>query len=208
MTWKVIGTKGCGSVLVEAAFTLAGVPYEREEIVYDAPGPDQDRLLALNPLGQVPTLVAPDGGVMTESAEVVLHLDELVPSAGLLPKPGTPERREALRWLIFIVASIYPTFTFGDQPEKFVGDAGKRLRESSDARRQAMWRQVEGAASATGPWFLGTQRSMIDVYISVMSYWRPRRAWFAAECPKLSAIALAIDADPRLQPLWTENLAG
>ena len=205
MTWKVIGTKGCGSVLVEAAFTLAGVPYEREEIVYDKPGPDQDRLLALNPLGQVPTLVAPDGGVMTESAAVVLHLDELVPAARLLPPPGTRERRDALRWLVFLVASIYPTFAFGDQPEKFVGDAGPRLRDASLARREGMWRQVESAAALDGPWFLGAQRSMIDVYICAMSRWRPRRAWFATHCPKLHAIARAVDEDPRLAPLWAAN---
>ena len=207
MSWKLIATKGCGSVLAEAAFTLAGIPYEREEIAYDVEGPDRDRLLALNPLGQVPTLVAPDGGVLTESAAIVLHLDELAPSARLLPAVETRERRDALRWLVYFVAAIYPTFTFGDQPEKFVGDAGPQLRDSSNARREASWRQVEAFATSTGgPWFLGSSRSMLDVYISVMSHWRPRRAWFKANCPTLYAIATAIDVDPVLAPVLAREM--
>src|SRR5690349_20331026 len=98
--WLVIGTRGCGSVLVESALTLADIPYTHEEVDYATPSPARDRLLALNPLGQVPTLITPDGAVMTESAAVVLHLDELAPEAKLLPRPGDPLRRDALRWLV------------------------------------------------------------------------------------------------------------
>lgn len=202
-TWRVIGTKGCGSVLAEAALVLAGIPYEREEIDYSVAGPARDRLLALNPLGQVPTLVAPDGGILTESAAIVLHVDELAPAARLLPPPGDARRRDALRWLVFFVAAIYPTFTYGDDPAKWVGDAGPRLRESTHAHRQELWKQVEGAARR--PWFLGEQRSILDVYVAVMTRWRPGRPWFAGATPKLAAIAAAVDADPALAPLFAAN---
>ncbi|MDX2087474.1 MAG: glutathione S-transferase family protein [Kofleriaceae bacterium] len=201
--WRVIGSRGCGSVLVEAALTLANIPFTREEVDYATPSPERDRLLALNPLGQVPTLLAPDGAVMTESAAVILHLDELAPEAKLLPRPGDPARREALRWLVFLVAAVYPTFTYGDEPEKWVGDAGPRLRESTFAHRKKLWLQLEGAAKA--PWFLGETRSMLDVYVSVMTRWRPNRPWFAKEAPKLSAIAQAVDAEPRLAKLFAAN---
>lgn len=201
--WHVIGCKGCGSVFAEAALTLAKVPYDREEVDYSTPGPARDRLLAKNPLGQVPTLIAPDGGVMTESAAFVLHLDELHPEAKLLPARGTPERRDALRWLVFFVAAVYPTFTYGDDTSKWVGDAGDRLRDSTNAHREKLWAQIEGAAK--GPWFLGKTRSMLDVYISVMTRWRPQRPWFEKATPKLAAIARAIDDDPQLAPLWKAN---
>lgn len=201
--WHVIGSKGCGSVLVEAALTLAKVPYDREEVDYSTPGPARDRLLAKNPLGQVPTLVAPDGGVMTESAAIVLHLDELVPSAKLLPASGTPERRDALRWLVFLVAAVYPTWTYGDETSKWVGDAGDRLRASTDEHRKKLWTQIEGAAKA--PWFLGATRSMLDVYICAMTRWRPQRPWFEKQTPKLFAIARALDDDPTLASLWKAN---
>jgi GST-like protein len=201
--WRVIGCRGCGSVIAEAALMLAGIAYDREEVDYTQPGPALDALRALNPLGQVPTLVMPDGAVMTETAAIVLHVDELVPAAGLLPAPRDPLRREALRWLIFLVGAVYPTFTYGDEPEKWVGEAGPALRDATHAHRQVLWQQVEGAAR--GPWFLGARFSMLDVYIAAMTRWRPRRAWFAANCPKLFAIATALDADPRLLALWAAN---
>jgi GST-like protein len=201
--WKVIATKGCGSTLVEAALVLADIAYEREEVDYENPGPGRDRLRAINPLGQVPAVVMPDGLVMTESAAIVLHVDELVPAAGLLPRPGDPLRREALRWLIFLVAAVYPTWTYGDDTAKWVGDAGDRLRESTEAHRQRLWRQIE--ASVRGPWFLGPRFSILDVYVAVMTQWRPRRAWFGEHCPKLAAIAAAADREPRLRALWSAS---
>ena len=196
---KVIGTKGCGSVVAEAALILCGVDYTREEIDYEHPTPE---FLKLNPLGQVPTIVMPDGSIMTETAAFVLWLDGMHPKK-LLPPVDDPQRAQALRWLVYFVAAIYPTFTYGDQPTKFVGDAGDRLRTSSDARREQCWKQVEAAAQA--PWFLGERFSILDVYLCIMTQWRPPRGWFAQHAQKLFAIAQAVDADPRLRPLWAAN---
>jgi GST-like protein len=201
--WHVIGTRGCGSAIVEAVLVLAGIAYEREEVDYGQPGPGRDRLRAHNPLGQVPTVILPDGTVMTESAAIALHLDELVPTAGLLPAVGDPLRAVALRHLVFLVAAVYPTFTYGDDPARWVGDAGPRLGEAALAHRQALWQQLE--AAARGPWLLGARRSLLDVYVAVMTRWTPGRAWFAGACPKLAAIAAALDDEPRLRALWDAN---
>jgi GST-like protein len=84
-------------------------------------------------------------------------------------------------------------------------DAAPRLREATNAHREKLWRQVDGIAGA--PWFLGPRFSMLDVYVTVMTRWRPRRAWFAANCPRLTAIATALDGDPRLRALWAANFS-
>ena len=52
--WRVLGCRGCGSAIVEAALVLAKIPYEREEADY-ATKEGHDRLVQLNPLAQVPT---------------------------------------------------------------------------------------------------------------------------------------------------------
>lgn len=198
--WRVLACKGCGSAIVEAALALAGLPYEREEI--DANDAAQvAALTALNPLVQVPTVVAPDGLVLTESAALIQIVDELVPGAGLLPAVGDPLRREALRWLAFLIAAVYPTFTYGDVPAKW--GCGAELRASTDAHREALWRYLETVAR--GPWFLGAQFSALDLYVAVMAEWRPRHAWFAQHAPKLAAIACAVGRDPRLAGVWQVN---
>jgi GST-like protein len=57
---------GWGSVLAEAGFALAEIPYRREEVDLQAGGPARDRLFAANPLGQLPTVLMPDGTVLSK----------------------------------------------------------------------------------------------------------------------------------------------
>ena len=202
---RLIGNPGCGSAIVEAALALSGLPYETEMLDIWQPGPERDRLFQLNPLGQVPVLILPDGSIMTESAAMVLHVIDQAPDAGLAPAPGDPDRPAFLRWLVFLVASIYPTFTYGDDPSRYVNEQAARdeLRAVTDAECQRYWRQIE--TSIAGPWMLGDRRSALDLYVWVMSHWRPRREWFRSYCPHLSAISDAVAADPRLAAVKAAN---
>lgn len=202
----LITTKGCGSAIVEAAFELSGLPYEIEELDYDTPGPERDKLRSINPLGQVPTLLMPGGSLMTESAAMILHIAELRPQSGLAPAPDDPSRPAFLRWLIFLVAAVYPTFTYGDDTSRWVDgeEAGARLKATTNQRREDMWRYVESQIRPD-PWMLGKRFSALDIYISAMSHWRPRRPWFAEHCPKLMAIAQRVDAMPEIEAVWRRN---
>jgi GST-like protein len=194
----LVGSKGCGNVIVEIASALAGVPLRLEEVDYAAGSATRSRLLQVNPLGQVPALLLPDGSVMTESLAMIHYLNDLAPQAGLVPPPGTAERTAFLRWSTFIVAAIYPTFTYGDEPAKWVEDVqgARQLRESTDRHREKLWQQVE--AEVREPWFLGERRSALDIYIAVMTRWRPGVLWFAKRTPKLGALAQKTAAIPEV----------
>ena len=195
---RMLGAKGCGNAIVECAFAVAGVPLDYEEVDYEEGSPTRPKLLAANPLGQVPTLVLPDGRVMTESLAMIHHVDDLMPSAGLIPPRGEPLREEFYRWAVMLVSAVYPTFTYGDEPTKWVADAevAKRLRASTDRHRENLWKRYEEAARA--PWFLGERFSALDLYVAVMTRWRPGRKWFEANTPKLVAIAQKTSATPRV----------
>jgi hypothetical protein len=65
-----------------------------------------------------------------------------------------------------------------------------------DAYAQRLWGQMEEMAGQ--PWFLGERFSALDIYVGAMTRWRPRRVRFAASCPRLHAIGLLADAEPRL----------
>jgi GST-like protein len=201
----LLGDKGCGNAIVEAAFALAAVPLDLEHVEYSAGSPTRARLLEVNPLGQVPALVLPGGLVMTESLAMIHHLNDLAPAAGLVPAAGSPDRPRFLRWSTFLVAAIYPTFTYGDEPAKWVEDpaGAKQLREATDRHREKLWMQVEGEAAA--PWFLGETRSALDVYIAVMTRWRPGILWFAKKTPKLMAIAQKTTAIPEVAAVMSRN---
>jgi GST-like protein len=196
---------GWGSVMVEAQLAWYGLPRDLHDL--DDLFKSQEaraRLAPLNPVAQVPTLVMPDGAIMTESAAITLLLGDGRPDS-LVPGAGEPGRAAFLRWLVFVVANIYPTFTYADEPTRFVpdGEAAQGFRANVDAYAQRLWGQVEAAAGA--PWFLGERFSALDLYVCAMTRWRPGRPWFSANAPKLAAIAARAEAEPRLAPVWRRN---
>ena len=206
--FRLYQVPGWGSAMIEAQLVLYGLPHELVESgdVFDEPAA-RPVLAKLNPLGQIPTLVLPSGEVMTESAAMTLYLADVAASGALVPGPGEAERAAFLRWLVFIVANIYPCFTFADVPTRFVEEveAAKAYRAKIDDYSCTLWRMVEAAAAPAGPWFLGQRFSALDIYIGVMSHWRPRPAWFASEAPKLAAIARKVQARPDLAAVFARN---
>ncbi len=89
--FTLYGAPGWGSAISELMFSLCGEPYRWVDVSgFDQPGEARDRLLALNPLGQVPTLQSEDGAVLTESAAIALMLADRHPA--LIPPHGDPQR--------------------------------------------------------------------------------------------------------------------
>jgi GST-like protein len=204
--YRLFGRPGWGSAIVEAQLTWLGVPFDYEEVP-DLFTSDEGRasLARHNPLPQVPTLLLPDGSVMTESAAITLHLADVTGRSDLVPEAGHPSRPQFLRWLVFLVANVYPTFTYADVPRRFVPDAAaaKDFRAAVDAYQCRLWAIVESAAAA--PWFLGERLSALDIYLGTMTHWRPGRDWFTEHAPTLAAIAQRIGADARLREVWKHN---
>jgi GST-like protein len=200
------GRAGWGSTIVEAQLVWYGLPFSFEPVedLFRTPGA-RTNLEKVNPLAQVPTLVMPDGGVMSESAAITLLLADITGKDSLVPPPQAEERGKFLRWLVFIVANIYPTFTYADDPARFVSVSAARdpFRAATDAYAQRLWRQIEREVGS--PWFLGERFSALDIYVSIMTRWRPKRGWFEIETPHLFAIARRGDHVPELAEVWKRN---
>jgi GST-like protein len=206
--WRLFGVPGWGSTLAEGALAWVGEPFDFVDVEgFDSPGPARDRLIAVNPLARVPTLVAPDGRVLTESAAIVLLLSELRPEAGLAPPPVDRLRSDFLNRLAWFVSAVYPTFTYRDYPERWAPDAAAQLVERVDGFRQSLWLQFESEIGEN-EWVLGERPSALDLYVTVFSHWRPRRLWLAEHCPKLHAIALRAERLPVLAPVMERNFPG
>ncbi|MDZ4737408.1 MAG: glutathione S-transferase family protein [Rhodospirillaceae bacterium] len=202
--YKVYARAGWGSVLVDALLTLAGQDYELIEIDIRGRPDDLRKLAAINPLVQLPTIVTPDGSVMTESGAIALYIAEQAPQGKLAPPPGDRLRATYLRWQVFLVANVYASSMIDDHPERW-GDEARRddIVARGIAYRKELWGIVEQNTGT--PWFLGDRFSTIDLFIAIMTRWSPRRAWFEQSCPRLIAIAQAVDKIPTLGPVWARN---
>jgi GST-like protein len=200
------GRPGWGSVIIEAQLEWLGLPCRFEDVgdLFKS-RTARDALAKVNPVSQVPTLVLADGTVMSESAAITLHLADITGRDDFVPGATAPERARFLRWLIFLVANVYPTFTYADDPARFVpleaAQAG--FRGSVDDYAKRLYGMVESEAGA--PWFLGDRFSALDLYIGAMTRWRPRREWFVANAPRLAAIADRAHELPALRSVWARN---
>jgi GST-like protein len=48
---------------------------------------------------------------------------------------------------------------------------------------------------------------VLDLYLLVMSYWRPGRQWYRESCPKLLAITRAAKALPKVGDVIRRNMS-
>jgi GST-like protein len=84
--YTLYGKAGSGSAAIEAALVVARAPFHIVETASWAQNEAYADLLAVNPLGQVPTLVLEDGSAMSESAAILIHLGALHRDSRLLPE--------------------------------------------------------------------------------------------------------------------------
>src|SRR5918911_3067268 len=174
------GAKGSGAAAVEAALRLAGQPFRWVEAASWQPSPSFERLKAVNPLAQVPTLVAEDGAVMTESAAILIWLGLRFPHSGLLPR----EPAQAIRGLVYIAANCYAAIGVIDFPARFCADCddatAKRIQAGARTRLHDYWRIFADAFPAA-PFLSGEHLGALDLLAAVVSRWAGARTTLAAE---------------------------
>ena len=198
--YVLYGFKGSGSASVECALEMTGAPYR---IVEAASWEQNDALAELervNPLKQIPTLVTPEGDVLTESAAILLHLADAFPDAGLVPE-DTAGRDRSRRGLVYIAANCYPCITILDYPERFTtatDDASRAaIRDGTRARLHHHWNLFADQFPAADGGFLGgDQPGALDLYAAVVSRWGKARPNAREARPAFAALLERIDSHP------------
>lgn len=207
MGFTVYGAAGSGSVPVEAALTLMGAAYRVIETPTWEGDAERDKVAVANPMRQIPALITPEGETITESAAILLWLTERFPEAGLAPPPGDPRRGQFLRWMSFIPASIYSIYWVRDEPGRLVGNdaaAQAAVLERTAERIAHCWSVME-AQVTPGRFLMGDDLTVLDLYVAVVSRWRPLRPRFHAAAPRMGEVVRRVDALPDLQAFWAER---
>lgn len=209
MSYVLWGDPGSGSFMIEAALAEAGQAVELNDVSIAGERQRGTEYLAVNPSGKVPALRWPDGTLMVQSGAILLALAEAHPEAGLLPAPGAPGRREALRWLLHLMAEIYPLIELHDYPARFVPEPrdDEAVRAVVQERRRERWRMAEAASAPDGS-FLASGFSALDLALTVMGRWDNHEGWRDRHCPKLSAIDAAVERRAATASVWRRHFEG
>jgi GST-like protein len=201
------GHQGSGAAAVEIALAMAGVPHR---VVTAASWDDASAIDALkqaNPLVQIPTLVWPDGSVMTESAAILVELGLRHPKSGLLPADAKA-RAQSIRGLVYIAANCYAAIGLIDYPERWCTpsdeDSRKRIIAGTRARLHELWTRFADQFDAR-PWLGGEHLGALDVLAAVVSKWSGARAHLEKSRPAFFALLQRIEAHPQVTPVFARH---
>lgn len=203
---RVYGARGSGSVAVEAALVLLGMPYELVEGATWASAAARERVSEASPMRQIPTLVLPGGEVMTESAAILIHLADTHPSARLAPATDDPRRARFLRWMLHVSSAIYALHWIKPDVRRIGAPPALRdaVVDAVHARIATCWSAMD-AQLEPGRYLLGDELTVLDLYVTVVSRFGPWRPRFREAAPRLWPVVRRVDDDPRLAAFWADR---
>ena len=143
----------------------AGADYE--QAIVDLADKPQD-LLAVNPMGKVPTIVHHAGSgdrTVTEAAAICLYLAEAQPEADLLPTEA--ERADYLRWTLFAAGPVEQAITARALGVEVKPDQEAMAGWGSYARTMTTLEAFLGDRE----WVCGARFTMADVYVGSAVDW-------------------------------------
>jgi glutathione S-transferase len=183
-----------------------GAKYER--IILDLEEGDEEKseFLAVNPRGQVPALIKPDGTIITESAAICLHLSDCYPEAGLMPAADSSSRAIAYRWLFFAASNLYEGVLRLYYSDRFTADAGhvESVQKSARDFIDYSWSLIENELGE-GPYLLGAEYSLVDPYLLMLTNWHEQPDVLFDKNPKLRSLCEAVRSRAAVERIWSQH---
>lgn len=154
----------------------------------------------LNPNARVPTLDH-DGMIMFEAAAICLYLAERHPEAKLMPAPGTPSRGHFLQWLTFLTNTVQEALGRWHHPDHYADETEHRqaIQANAEQSLDKLWQQLDAALGRDGPYLLGEQFSVADIYLAMLARWTRKQAKPATAYANVKRCVELVTARPAYQ---------
>lgn len=189
MVYRLYGRRQTGSMAIEAALQLCGADWTLVDTPRPATDAERAALNRINPRGQVPILIHPDGTVITEGPAILLHLADAYPAARLAPAPGTSARAWHDRWLAYFQANVYEGMLRELFPDRYTHDPAGGPAVAAAAtdyvRRHFLIFETELAPRLGEGFACGPSPSVLDIYLWMLCFWIDAD-WLATNCPTLA----------------------
>ncbi len=201
------GTRGSGSAAIEIALRACDLPYRVVRASSWEPDSAVEELARANPLRQIPTLVLPDGTVLSESAAILIHLGLTRPGGELLPADAGA-RAQAIRGLVFIAANCYAAISIIDYPARWTAATSKpaqeKVRQGTRRQLHRNW-EIFADTFTAQPFLSGQTPGALDYLAAVVSRWSGTRAHVAEHRPQFLQTLQRVEAHERVAAVFREH---
>jgi glutathione S-transferase len=204
--YKLYERPGAGSAAVEALLSLLGAQFELVSVPRNPDKSIPDWFMAINPRGQVPALVLPDGTVMLESAAMMIHLADVHGEAGLAPDIKHKDRARYLQWMLFFASEVYPADLRMYYPERFSTDQN----HAPGIKQKGLTDLDDGfdhfaSALGNGPYVLGDKFSAVDIYAAMLCSWASDVPALFARHSNIKRHYGRVAERPQIRAAWKRN---
>lgn len=144
------------------------VPYELVRLDPAKGDTRGEQHLTRHPMGHVPVLETP-GGLVFESAAIVMHLADLYPEKKLAPPVGTHERALVYQWLFYAMTEL--------EPPAIALSSHVKMKSLDSAEAQALKTTVLKPVMpfekllGTQPYLLSSGFSVADIIVGAVVIW-------------------------------------
>lgn len=204
--YTLYGRRGAGSQAVEALLAQCGAACTMIEVPRLADGSVSSDFLAINPRGEVPALILPDGEIMTESAAIMIHVADCHPDSGLAPAIGDRQRARYLRWIAYLATTVYMSDLRMYYPARYSTDASDapaiKQKAAADMQRDF---DIFAAELGKGPFILGERMSAADIYAAMLVTWADDSEVLYARHPVIRKLYEGVVSHPAIAAAWKRN---
>ena len=186
-----------------------GVPFELVLVDRANNAHKSPEYLKINPAGRIPTLVDGDF-VLFETAAIALHLVDTHPEGGLAPAFGSRERAHFYKWLIYMTNTVQTDILMYYYNDRYTTDAegGEAIKQKMD-ERLINWFGIIESYLGDGPYFMGEQYTVLDVYLLMLTRWGRYLSKPPRDLEKVGAICRRVLARPVVKEvIETEGISG
>lgn len=159
------------SLIIRLVLEELAIPYRTELVDRRINAQRSAGYLALNPAGQIPTLITPEGPI-SETAAILLWLADT--HGRMAPRADDPARGAFLKWLFFTSNTIQANLRANFYPWRYVGDdvlAQRQLRRYIQNELSHAIGLLEDVAANQPSWLGGGEVSVLDYYLACCLRW-------------------------------------
>ena len=181
MAMIVYGDSRSGNCLkVKWVARRMGLPIEWREVDIMTGATRTPDYLAMNPAGQVPTVILEDGRPLAQSNAIMLHLAE---GSDLIPTDAFA-RAKMLEWLFWEQYSHETAIAVARYRMLFLGEPKEALDPRLVERGEAALARLE-LGLAEGPFLVGGRLSLADVALVAYTRWAHEGGFDLVSYPRI-----------------------
>jgi len=181
------------------ALEHAGADYQAVAVDLAGNAQRSPQFLALNPKGRVPALQT-ERGTLTEIPALLLYIAQRYPAAALAPLDDPFALAQLQAFNSYLCSTVHVAHAHRVRGARWADDpaAIEAMKRKVPQNMLDCMRLIENSM-LVGPWVMGEQYSVADMYLYTISGWLAGDGVDIAQLPTIAAHRARMAADPVVQ---------